>query len=69
MNYAAAESQGQRSRYAEAYNWVARRGADYVFSFDSVCEALGVNAEYFRLGLLNACSSQQFEWQKKRRNF
>lgn len=69
MNYACAESKEVRNRYLEAYNWVARRGTEYVFSFDSVCEALGVNAEYFRLGLLDASSSQHFEWTKKRRNF
>lgn len=69
MNYATAKSERERSRFVEAYNWVMKKGLDYVFSFDSVCEALGVNAEFFRLGLLNAYHSNEYEWKKARRNF
>lgn len=69
MNYFAADSDESKSKYREAYLWVHRTGSDYVFSFDAVCEALGVNPEYLRYGLINACNSQSFEWRRSRRNF
>lgn len=69
MSYACAQSEEHRERYVEAYNWVHRQGTDYVFSFEAVCEALGVNPEYLRLGLANASNSQTFEWKRARRNF
>lgn len=69
MNYAIAESPSLRSRYREAFNWINTKGTEYIFAFDSVCEALGINANFLRYGLLNACNSQTFEWKKTRRNF
>ena len=35
----------------DAQEWVETRDQDYVFSFDNVCECLGIDAEYLRLGL------------------
>ncbi len=70
MNYALClyeDSDG--TRYREAYNWVHARGTEYIFAFESVCEALGIDPEYLRIGLANACNSQTFEWKRARRNF
>ncbi len=36
---------------ADASDWVEESDASYVFSFDNVCECLGINPEYLRLGL------------------
>jgi hypothetical protein len=69
MNYAFASTKSAKSKYQEAYNWVMKSGNDYIFSFDNVCEALGVNSEFFRLGLINVYNSNRTEWKKKRRNF
>lgn len=69
MNYVCAESEFQRQRYLEAYNWVVREGDDYIFSFGNVCHALGLDPEFFRNGLLEAHSSDDYEWKKARRNF
>ena len=69
MNFVCAESDSQRQRYKEAYNWVTRDGDDYVFSFGNVCHALGLDPEFFRTGLLKAHRSDEFEWKKARRNF
>ena len=41
----------QRSQ-SDALDWVETRDFSYVFSFDNVCECLGINPEYLRLGLL-----------------
>jgi hypothetical protein len=69
MSFVAAGQPDKGGRYKEAFGWVTRRGGDYVFSFDAVCEALGVDPEFLRLGLLNACNCADHEWKKARRNF
>jgi hypothetical protein len=57
VSYFIAKSDQERARYREAYSWVMTSETDYAFSFVSVCEALGLNAEYLRLGLINASNS------------
>lgn len=68
MNYATATSESTRTRYREAFNWITRAGEDYVFSFESVCEGLGIDAEFLRLGLTNACNSHPRKWRRSRRS-
>ncbi len=34
-----------------ARDWVETRDSQYVFSFDNVCQSLGIEPEYLRLGL------------------
>jgi hypothetical protein len=38
----------KRRAFAEAGQWVNTRGTAYPFSFDSVCDALGINPEILR---------------------
>jgi len=38
--------------FEEAAAWITETNGDWVFSFDSVCDALGLNPEYVRQGLL-----------------
>ena len=38
--------------YAEARAWVESRSRAWVFAFESVCDALGINADYARRRLL-----------------
>lgn len=43
---------GQRKQFAEAHSWInAEEAEDWIFSFASVCEALGFNPSYLRRGL------------------
>jgi len=53
-------SQGKRGKklFEEAEEWIAETGSAWIFSFESVCEALGLNAAYVRRGLL--------QWKKNR---
>ena len=67
--YALAESPKEKVDFKEAFYWVMNKKSDYVFSFENVCECLGVNSEYLRCGLINAANSRSFEWRKIRRNF
>ena len=71
LNYALSAPKLRKTRSIEAYNWVMKRGSDYIFAFDSVCEALGLDPDYLRLGLLNTCSAHagQDDWKRSRRNF
>ena len=39
--------------YAEARAWVESRSRAWVFAFESVCDALGINADYARRRLLS----------------
>jgi hypothetical protein len=38
--------------FEETQNWIVTVGSDWIFSFDNVCEALGLNPQYVRQGLL-----------------
>jgi hypothetical protein len=38
--------------FEETKNWIVAAGNDWIFSFDNVCEALGLNPQYVRQGLL-----------------
>ena len=68
VSYFIAQDPDERGRYREAYNWVMASDTDYAFSFICVCEALGINAEYLRLGLINATNSLLESVSKARRN-
>lgn len=48
----ASEVKIRRSRTKfDATEWIDIRDESYVFSFDNVCDCLGIDAEYLRLGL------------------
>ena len=61
---------------ADACEWVEESDQTYVFSFDNVCECLGINPEYLRLGLhryldtvreVRSTGSTNGAWKKIRR--
>jgi hypothetical protein len=63
-NYGASGAK-RKQVFDEAAAWVAEVDGDWVFSFDSVCNAVGLNPEYVRRGLLrwterSAKSSRHF---------
>jgi hypothetical protein len=68
ISYLLADTPDERSRFREAYNWVMESDTDYAFSFICVCEALGINSEYLKLGLINATNSLLESVSKSRRN-
>ncbi len=69
ITYASSPSDDEKQQNIEALRWVQDRRTDYVFSFENVCECLGVNPDYLRCGLINAVNSHSYEWRKVRRNF
>lgn len=69
LSYVCAKGREARSRYREAFNWVHSKDSQYVFSFESVCEGLGINPQFLRVGLSNASASQLAERKRSRRHF
>ncbi|HEX9444961.1 MAG TPA: hypothetical protein VGA73_12625 [Candidatus Binatia bacterium] len=47
----AAESEAGKEVFAEAEAWLLEPGGDWVFSFESICDALGLDPAYVRRGL------------------
>ena len=47
-----AESDTKRKLFDEAEEWFLEEGDDRAFSFENICEALALNHEYVRQGLL-----------------
>lgn len=47
--------------HAESRAWVERSDDSYVFSFDMVCRALGIDPQYLRLGLMRCAAGMQTE--------
>lgn len=57
LSFSDAEGNDAKAKYREACNWINRKGDGYIFSFDNVCEALGMDADYLRFGLSNVRNS------------
>ena len=51
LEYHAAEDRIGKGRFHEAEEWIMQSGDDWFFSFENVCELLGLNHEYLRRGL------------------
>lgn len=41
-----------RTMFRDAEDWILEEGSDWLFSFESVCELLGLDPRYVRQGLL-----------------
>ena len=50
--YALASDRKSKALFHETENWVFSTNDDWVFSFSSVCEALGFNPQYIRKAVL-----------------
>lgn len=49
--YRRAHDRAGRQKFSEAEKWITRQGRDWVFTFDNVCELLGLDPQYVRRGL------------------
>lgn len=67
LNFVSQSHNQKCSRFREAVSWVHRRGNGYIFSFDNVCECLGIDPEYLRAGLASLSPDESREWSKLRR--
>jgi hypothetical protein len=51
LEYHTAEDRIGKGRFQEAEEWIMQSGNDWFFSYENVCELLGLNPEYLRRGL------------------
>jgi hypothetical protein len=65
LSYVRATTVENRSRFREAFIWVHRDTDGYVFSFESVCSALGIDPDYLRYGLANVSSTEILKCKKR----
>lgn len=50
--YRRARDRKKRRPFDEAREWVLERESDWPFAFDNICDALGLDSDYLRQGLL-----------------
>ena len=57
-------------RFEQAKNWITETDGDWVFSFENICEHLGLNSAYVRNGLLrwmeNKLAKGDGSWARKK---
>jgi hypothetical protein len=49
--YRAARDRAGRERFRETEQWIMEEGDDWLFSFNNVCELLGLDPQYIRRGV------------------
>lgn len=52
QNNLSAQTVRKKKLFDETEDWIVATGGDWIFSFDHVCETLGLSPEYVRQGLL-----------------
>lgn len=58
QKYMSARDGREKTVFHEAEEWILEEDSDWLFSFDNICEALGLNPPYVREGLVR--------WKKKK---
>jgi PAS domain-containing protein len=58
QKYISSRERRGETLFREAEDWIRDEDRDYIFSFQNICEALGLDASYVRTGL--------FRWKKIR---
>lgn len=64
--FAAARNRLARQQFQEAEQWLMGGGDGWVFSFENVCELLGLDPEYVRRGLREAAERPAAERRPRR---
>jgi predicted Ser/Thr protein kinase len=52
QRYLIARNEGERKQFQEAQEWILGKDEDWLFSFDAICEALDLDPDYLRRGLM-----------------
>jgi hypothetical protein len=59
QKYACSRSRRSQILFREAEEWFWNKETGYLFSFPSICEALGFDTAFFRLGLMRWTENQR----------
>ena len=52
QKYIHAQDGKEKNLFREAEEWILNENSDWLFSFESICESLGLNPKYIREGLI-----------------
>jgi hypothetical protein len=52
QDYLLARDERGKSLFRDAEEWIMKKNNDWLFSFENICEVLGLNPKYVRQGLL-----------------
>jgi hypothetical protein len=52
--YRGARDRDGKKQFRETEEWIMEGGDDWIFSFNNICELLGLDADYLRRGLREA---------------
>ena len=61
QKYALAEDEKGKKLFQEEEEWILEKNSDWLFSFENICEALRLDPNYIRQGLLS--------WKEAQRKF
>lgn len=50
--YVHARDQRGKALFRDAAEWILERQSEWIFSFENICETLGIDASYLRQGLI-----------------
>ncbi len=53
QKYVLARDSGGKALFHEAEDWILEESSDWLFSFENICEVLGLNPSYVRQGLMS----------------
>lgn len=53
QRHALARNPRHRAEFEEAKQWITSSDSDWVFSFENICNVLGIDPDYVRSGLTN----------------
>lgn len=66
--YRAARDRAGRERFRETEQWIMEEGDDWLFSFENVCEALGLDPQFIRRGVRELSASPAETERSRRRD-
>jgi hypothetical protein len=52
QKYVHAKDERGKKLFQEAEEWISDKGSDWLYSFENICEVLGLHPDYMRQGLL-----------------
>ena len=52
QKYVHARDNKGKALFREAEEWILEKNSDWIFSFENICEILGINPSYLREGLM-----------------
>ena len=58
FKYRRATDEKGKAIFQEVEAWIGEKNNDWIFSFENVCESVGINASYLRAGLYRGMESE-----------